>query len=92
MLVTQIPCAKGMLHTADPGCRQFLTGITGTLQSFNFANTNNPQLLTGKHSYSFAFNLDLQFNFRQAYTHFLYGNCKVHLGKIAPITLHNFCI
>ena len=62
MLITQIPCSKGMLHTADPGCRQFLTGITGTLQSFNFANTNNPQLLAGKQSHSFLFNMDLQFN------------------------------
>lgn len=50
MLITQIPCAKGMLQTADPGCRQYLTGVTGTLQSFNFANTNNPQLLAGKYS------------------------------------------
>ena len=47
MLITQIPCAKGMLQTADPGCRQYLTGVTGSLQSFNFANTNNPQLLAG---------------------------------------------
>ena len=48
MLITQIPCSSAMLHTASPGCRQYLTGVTGTLQSFNFANTNNPQLLQGQ--------------------------------------------
>ena len=48
MLITQIPCSPaGMLHAADHGCRQWLTGVTGNVQSFNFASTNNPQFLEG---------------------------------------------
>ena len=54
MLITQIPCSSAMLHTASPGCRQYLTGVTGTLQSFNFANTNNPQLLQGQETWHSA--------------------------------------
>jgi len=51
MLITQIPCSPaGMLHAADHGCRQWLTGVTGNVQSFNFASTNNPQFLEGSYT------------------------------------------
>ena len=54
MLITQIPCSAAILHTAEPGCRQYLTGVTGTVQSFNFANTNFPQFLDGTNSGTYS--------------------------------------
>lgn len=88
MLVTQIPCSKGSLQAAAPGCRQYLTGVTGTFQSFNFANTNNPQLLAGTGALIqsiylgfllllFTEEVDVQ---------------STPQRKIASITLHNFAL
>ena len=87
MLITQIPCAKGMLQTADPGCRQYLTGITGTLQSFNFANTNNPQLLAGKHYHIHShsiFTSKLIFWLLSSLYTLLRGVVKYTLEKLLP--------
>ena len=50
MLITQIPCTGINRAKPDTSCRQWLTGITGTVQSFNFANTNSPQWLEGSYS------------------------------------------
>ena len=50
MLVTQIPCYSGNAAWPDSSCRQWLTGVTGTVQSFNFASTNTPQWLEGTYT------------------------------------------
>ncbi|KAF0304047.1 hypothetical protein FJT64_002829 [Amphibalanus amphitrite] len=40
--VSQIPCNE--LYTAEPGCLQYHTGVSGKLQSFNFEFTSGLQL------------------------------------------------
>ena len=46
--VMQIPCWTK--HQAEEGCRQYLTGISGTVYSFNWNNVNSPQLLAGTYT------------------------------------------
>jgi len=45
--VPQIPC--WYKWSAEPGCRQWLTGLAGSVQSFNYANSINPQFIGGEH-------------------------------------------
>ena len=37
-------------HQAEEGCRQYITGITGTVHSFNWNNVDSPQLLAGSYT------------------------------------------